>query len=102
MFSWVSFYGFTKSHRCSSFHQRSLSWFAAKASSPLSASVTRTHLFAGLRMCWVERMNEKQTTPARKRRPTADLLLERIRGYDSLQRLTRHRRSVRLFANRRT
>jgi hypothetical protein len=60
-----------------------------------TVSVTRTHLFAGVRMCWVERVNEKQTTPARKRRPTADLLLDRIRGCDSLQRLTRHRRSVR-------
>ena len=60
-------------------------------------SVTRTRFFAGLRMCWAERMNEKQTTPERKRRPTADLLLDRIRGCDSLQWITRHRRSVPLL-----
>jgi integrase len=35
-------------------------------------------------MCWFERMNEKQTTPARKRRPTADLLLDRVRGCDKV------------------
>lgn len=59
------------------------------SSTSMTVSVTRTHLFVGLGMCWVERTNEKQThsmAAATDRRPRSRF---ESRGCDSLQRLTR-------------